>query len=143
MEREIKFKFLLRETLGTKEYLSPLCLTMEEITNSSDVLMLIIEDGAERQGNVSANDSFYDTDWEIYSTCQYTGLKDKNSVEIYEGDIVRIINEEFDISCISRVEFKNGMLGYQEESEFIPLYMILNISEVIGNIYENKELLNA
>lgn len=70
---------------------------------------------------------------------QYTGLKDKNGKEIYEGDIVkRNDGTEEQQKEIHVIEFKvNGKYN----AYFSPMFMILGDSEVIGNIYENPELL--
>lgn len=67
---------------------------------------------------------------------QYTGLKDKNGVEIYEGDLIDFGGGPF------KVIFEKGCFysWTPYDSEF--LHLINHLSEVIGNIYENPELLN-
>jgi len=85
-----------------------------------------------------------------YILVQYTGLKDKNGKEIYEGDILQGWNNKkyggngtFPTGY-SVVEFKNGCFQVFGR----PIWDALNDSltpnsvEVIGNIFENPELLN-
>lgn len=78
---------------------------------------------------------------------QYTGLKDKHGKEIYEGDIVKLlINHlsDFDPNTqntdIVPVKFDNAMFYFGDMTmNYKPL--IDAMFEVIGNIYENPELL--
>lgn len=67
---------------------------------------------------------------ENYPLMQFTGLLDKNGKEIYEGDIVS--SEGWNNQV---VEWKEGMQPYFQ------YYQDSEDMEIIGNIYENPELL--
>ncbi len=80
---------------------------------------------------------------------EFAGLKDKTSKEIYEGDIIRFQTEDDpeDLQWeIISVEFKHG--SFWVEGNFKqPLWELLVDGrvdgEIIGNIFENPELLKT
>lgn len=89
----------------------------------------------------------------IIAKRQYTGLKDKNGVEIYEGDIVKL-DDVF--GAIAKIVFLQGSFMcewlnddcYSEEMSRViwtrrPYTGEADTFEVIGNIYENPELLET
>jgi len=99
--------------------------------------------------NIPASDAYR----ESYIIMQYTGLKDKKGKEIYEGDIVKYTfkwetyipdsEESYDNVSIKNREvlFADGAFRMKDESGTLSQARDNNI-EVIGNIYENKSLLN-
>ncbi|HDU6615401.1 TPA: hypothetical protein RFZ98_003104 [Listeria monocytogenes] len=80
---------------------------------------------------------------------QFTGLKDKNGKKIFEGDIVGIIEIDafgnLDWNRLKgKVMFSEGAWLVTDSGSFaIPLWSEINEIEVIGNIYENPELLEV
>ena len=74
-----------------------------------------------------------------YILMQFTGLLDKNGKEIYEGDLIKIKRTIFEIRWDL---FKFCFARYKHSTmENYYLTMFDKDCEVIGNIYENKELL--
>ena len=100
--------------------------------------------------NFNTQEVKYDSDYyslDDIELMQYTGIKDKNGKEIYEGDILRY-SFPYDrrlrhISPVSYLDTQASFGIVDFYGNNIPLYDIPtnNYFEVIGNIYENEELL--
>lgn len=74
---------------------------------------------------------------------QYTGLHDKNGVEIYEGDIVKVI---FGEKNIGKVIYEHSGFIIDVTNMNRPygrVDFVNNFIKVIGNIYDNPELLKG
>ena len=79
-----------------------------------------------------------------YELMQYTGLKDKNGVEIYEGDVVRANIITWSLLTMGEIiyDIEHSCYCNKNEAGITQLQKLDNF-EVIGNIYENKGLLDG
>lgn len=88
----------------------------------------------------------------LYDVMQYTGLKDKNGKEIYEGDILLAPDWFGNLKCVCIYQQENQVssiqgFGLYSYDRYFQKYRTLVESdewdefEVIGNIYDNPDLL--
>lgn len=83
-------------------------------------------------------------DEDKFNVMQFTGLTDKNGTEIYEGDLIEVVRNK---NCALLVEFINDYVGgwilsHPSSNGHISLGARNSLEiEVVGNIYENPELL--
>lgn len=94
-----------------------------------------------------STEDFHDFDVEMDSVGQFTGLRDKNGKQIFEGDVIRCRkgekrnnpNEPFVDDYVTYViEYENGVF-----SGVSMWALSLSSVEVIGNIHDNPELMKG
>ncbi len=80
-----------------------------------------------------------------YEWMRFTGLRDKNDRQIYEGDIVSwsIFPDSGESKVIDIVDFASGCFRAKKRCEILGTKEPHRRLEVIGNIYENPELLSS
>lgn len=79
----------------------------------------------------------------LYEVMQYTGLKDKNGKEIYEGDIVKGNFIKDNSEAVGKIAYFNkdaSFVCHLQGGDYA-LLVGLERLEVVGNIYENPKLL--
>lgn len=124
--REIKFRAWVKDRKAIFEV-----VLINYVTKKVTYLL-------ERVGHLlSIRDAkFYDVE-----LMQYTGLKDKNNKEIYEGDILfESFGERYYKVVFENGGFRAEFKGDFEEYSFDLIDVVAQGCEIVGNIYENPEL---
>ena len=102
-------------------------------------------------GIVTIQDDDSDSEWandlteefEGVVLMQYTGIKDKNGKEIYEGDIVSVTGSK-SVGVYTTCIIKDGQgFKIKDNKTIIMDYKEMFLCTIIGNIYENPELLTG
>lgn len=130
--RELKFRVWDKRNKSWDKYL---------LLNTTGKIV-VVDDDYGAQANTADNQ-------ENYVIQQYTGLKDKNGKEIHEGDIVDAIHFVFDFKYKDneRPENYSGTIRWHHSYWVIGDYKLFVMEDdslnVIGNIFENPELLKS
>ena len=135
--RELKFRYIYQHEEDT--IFPERSLEIADVNNSIWTLEQIAEWEPDNYVDICLSSA-----WKVIDINQYTGLKDINWKEIYEGDIVKwFYNYSVEINK-AVVWFRIGRFEI-DTFRCIPLYEFLlwheTKLEIIGNIYENPDLI--
>ena len=125
--REIKFKYIFKRKFDDRLYgeIYQIALFEEAITNPPNPVTGMLNNNK----------------WGIIARLEYTGLKSKSGVEIYEGDVIK---RNKSIGFI-KFAFGGFKIDWQQGTQYTDWVLSSHNenSSIIGNIYETPELLKG
>lgn len=131
MKREIKFR----------AWLPKLCKMIYIGSNRNDTAVWICEGGFNVVDHFTGSPVSLGTDEDGAELMQFTGLRDENGKEIYEGDILDFDEREWGGRFKPEVVWMKNIIG--DWNYCGSLSDVKEWRRVIGNIYENPELLKS
>lgn len=125
--REIKFRIWVKDRKAIFEVIS-----IDYVTKKVTYLL-------ERVGHLL---SIRDAKFNDVELMQYTGIKDKDNKKIYEGDILfESFGEKYYKVIFENGGFRAEFKGDFDEHSFDLIDVVAQGCEIVGNIYENPELM--
>lgn len=142
--REIKFRAWDRCNERMVEPRNILKICMSRL-NQEPYLIVYLKKWMNPNRGIKEIDKCYTNEFELM---QYTGLKDRNGVAIYEGDICKWYIDKGNNYRVVKIKYMKGDSSftgtYVDEWGGLNCISLINANvgyEVIGNIYENPELI--
>ena len=128
---------------GYHKHIKRTACPIEDKITDEDIAYLIIESGFS-DWNMPKPINVYEVIPETVG--QFTGLKDKNDKEIWQGDILKTDSE---VNYVDYQDYSFGTHNHRQLIDYIwgtsigELHYFDDVFEVIGNIYDNPELLES